>query len=69
MKKIETKDLEILRGHFSAIGRSIPSKRSRTGYISRKYVYLVVNGIVAIDNPTTRAIIQKAEKIINTLKA
>lgn len=66
MKKFDNAELEILRGNFTAIGKSIKSSRSRTGYISRRYVYAVVNGKIRRDNATTRAIYEKAEKIIET---
>lgn len=69
MKKFDKTELKLLRGNLTAIGMSIPSSRSRTGYISRRYVYSVIMGKANRDNKTTRAIIQKAEKIIETLKA
>lgn len=69
MKNFDSQELEILRGNLSAIGRSIPSSRSRTGYISRRYVYAVVTGKVTRENATTRAIYEKATKIVKALKS
>lgn len=68
MKKFEKGDLKILRGHFRAIGRSIPSSRSQTGHVSAYYVQMVLTGKIDRDNATTRAIIAKAETIVETLK-
>lgn len=69
MKKFDKADLKILKGNFRAIGKSIPSCRSKTGYVSDYYVRLVLAGKVKRDNPTTRAIQEKAEKLIEILKA
>lgn len=69
MKKFDNNDLELLRGYFTSIGKSIPSSRSRTGHLSRYYVKLVLSGKVGPDNVTTRLIRQKAAKIIETLKS
>lgn len=68
MKKFEKGDLKILRGNFRAIGRSIPSSRSRTGHVSAYYVQMVLTGKIDRDNATTRAIVAKAEMIVETLK-
>lgn len=68
MKKFDITELRILKGSITAIGRSIPSSRSKSGYISRCYVSKVLTGKVNRDNKTTRMIISKAEKIIDTLK-
>lgn len=68
MKKFDSNELELLRGNFSSIGKSISSSRSRTGHISNYYVHLVLTGKVDRDNATTRAIIRKAERIIAALK-
>lgn len=68
MKKFDNNDLELLRGQFTAIGRSIKSSRSKTGHISRYYVTLVLTGKIERENETTRTIKEKAERIIETLK-
>ncbi len=68
MKKFDSNDLEVLKGCFGLIGRSIPSSRSKCGYISATYVRMVVTGRVIRDNETTRTIIRKARKMIETLK-
>lgn len=69
MKNFDKSDLRLLKGSLSAIAMSIPSSRSRTGHLSWQYVYRVVNGKETRDNKTTRAIREKAGKIIKTLKS
>lgn len=68
MKKFDREDLKILRGSFRAIGKSISSCRSKTGYVSDYYVRLVLKGKVNRDSVTTRAIEEKSKKILETLK-
>lgn len=69
MKNFDNNDLKLLRRNAGAIGKTIPSKRSRTGYLSARYVSMVIRGQVTCENKTTKAIWEKAENIINTLKA
>lgn len=69
MKNFDNDDLKLLRRNAGAIGKTIPSSRSRTGHLSARYVSMVLRGQVVLENATTRAIWIKAEKIIKTLKA
>ena len=69
MTKISENEYRILKGHFSDIGRSIPSARARkTGHISPQYVKRVLMGIEKRDNETTRLIFQKAQELLRVLK-
>ena len=62
--------MKLDRGLYSAIGRTIPSIRSKKkGHISHTYVQRVLEGEVTRDNETTREIWRKAKAIQEILNS
>jgi hypothetical protein len=70
MNQFTENELKILRneGMFTVIGRKIPSKRAKTGHISRQHVRNVLTGKDQTESPTNTEIIERAKSFITIYK-